>query len=259
MPKVERVPASIGGVNVLGCSAIGLASLVTILEGLSTGAGDFPFAVLLFVVPAITAACLVHHASKGNWSLLFKVGGAGAGIQGLLGLVATFLIGGPNARYALFVLILAALTVCFAAVLALPLVIAAGVIGRRRDLEAGDLMLAVSGLWVAAVQMLKLAAFPDDLKTFAAGLVAALIACGIYVARRTARRAWCARAARGELTGFRVRTLTTDEELDLLPPVFGPPQTAFAVIERVEMGGAMYRGAEITQPVATMTYELTRP
>jgi hypothetical protein len=253
MAEVLRVPGSLASAKVLAPAAVAAATGVTLLEACARGVSELAFGVLLIFVPIITAAVLAKLAAQARWSRLFRAAACGAGVQALGGLALVTAIGGPNPEYAFFAVVAAAFSVAFVAVLALPLVVAAGVIGPRRDLEAGDLMLAVGGLWMAAIQMLKVAAMPEQATTFLLGLTPALLASGIYVGRMLARRAWCARVARGELTGWRVRPTMTGEELDTLPPVFGSPHTVSAVIERVQMGGVLYRSGLLAQPVATMT------
>jgi hypothetical protein len=72
----------------------------------------------------------------------------------------------------------------------------------------------------------------------------------IYVQRTLVRRSFAKRAARGELDGWRVRTMRADDDVAALPPLFGSPGGATAILERLEAGFTAYRSAVIGLPIA---------
>lgn len=243
--------ASITSVKTLGPLSVALFALLTLIEGTAHDGREFAIGALLFFVPMAAAALCAHRAAEARWSSMLTICGAGFGLQMLLGLLMATLTG-LSFDVLLIVLLIAVFTTVIVAVCGTPLVIAASVLGPRKDLEAGDTMLAASGTLLVVAQVLKIAALPEHVFSYVPGLALGMIAVVVHITRALTRRDWSDRATRGLLDGWRVRTRVSEHELTMLPPLFGAQRHVSGVLERVEMGGSLYRSGLIGEPVATL-------
>lgn len=246
---------SLAAPKVMAPLFVGVCSLAMLIEGTIAAGRGFGFASLLFLFPAITAAVVASVAAEGRWSRAFAAAAIGGGTQAAIGLVLLLVIAGPRIELIAVTLLLAAVTTVAAAVVALPLIIAAGVIGGRRDLAAGDAMLAAGGVWLVLVQLVKMAFEPEYALGFVPAIAIGGIAIGVHVARGYVRRSWASKVARGEVRGWRVR-VTGADEIATLPPLFRASWklgSVPVVLERVVVGGAVYRSGLVAEPVASVT------
>lgn len=259
--KLALVPpqlASLASVKTLGPLTVALFAFLTVIEGIAFDGREFAFGALVFFVPMAAAALCVRRAAEARWSSMVKICGAGFGIQTVLGLLLAALVH-FDSDVVFIVLLVSVVTSGIVAVAGTPLVLAAAVLGPRRDLESGDTMLAASGTLLLVAQVLKMFMLPENVFTYVPGVVLGMIAVAVYITRALARRAWSDRATRGLLDGWRVRTRVSRNELAMLPPLYGAQRHVSGVLERVEMGGALYRSGLIGQPVATLQVRSVSP
>lgn len=215
---------------------------VTLVEaGLLKGGEGLVLGLALFAIPTVGTTLLGHFLARRAWGFAALSAGASALAHALLGLVMTGTHDGP--LVAMIVLVVDAVTLA----LALPALVACGVLGPRRDLDAGDTLLGVGGAWFVLVQGAKLALVHEAALLF--GLALGLAALAVSVQRAIARRAWCARIERGEIAGLRVRADASPEETDDLVPLYGG-RRATAILEAFEEVPGPYRGALVARPVA---------
>jgi hypothetical protein len=161
------------------------------------------------------------------------------------------LVGGSS--YAVMGAEIGALCTLAAAVAFVPVFGATAVLATKRDLEAGDVLLAWFAAWFGAIHLLAVI-LPDlwgaEWYHALPGLVASVAAIALAFARSHRRRAWCAAVERGSVDGWRTRPDPTDEELVGLPPLYGSAFEAANVIERWERVPTAYRDAPVAIPVA---------
>lgn len=253
--EAPPVFASLASPQVLAPLFVGVCSLAMVIEGMVAAGGMFFFASLVFLFPAITAALAASVAAGSQWGRAFAAAAIGASVQAAAGVAICLMIPGPRIEVFAIVILMAVATTCAAAVVALPLIIAAGVIGGRRDLAAGDAMLAAGGIWLVLTQLVKMAFMPEYAMGFVPAIAIGGIAIGVHVARGFVRRSWAAKVARGEVPGWRVR-VTAPDEIATLPPLFPASLrrgSVTAVLERIVVGGAVYRSCLVAEPIASVT------
>lgn len=161
------------------------------------------------------------------------------------------LIGG--ATYAVMGIEIGAVCTLAAAVAFVPVFGATAVLATKRDLEAGDVLLAWFAAWFGAIHLLALIladSWGAQWYHALPGLLASVGAIALAFARSHRRRAWCAAVERGRVDGWRTRPGPTDEELAGLPPLYGSAFEAANVIERWERVPTAYRDAPVAIPVA---------
>lgn len=247
--------ASLASPKVLAPLFVGVCSLAMLIEGTVAAGVEFSFGSLVFLLPAITAAVAASVAAGSQWGRALAAVAIGFGVQAAAGAAFGLLIITPRIEVLAVLILMAAATTCAAAVVALPVIIAAGVIGGRRDLAAGDAMLAAGGIWLVLTQLVKMAFMPEYAMGFVPAIAIGGIAIGVHVARGFVRRSWASKVARGEVQGWRLR-VTSADEIATLPPLFRAswtPGSVPAVLERVVVGGAVYRSGLVTAPIASIT------
>lgn len=254
---VPRSLASVTSVRRTGLAAILVLAGMTLFEGFVNEGGIFAFEAFIFFVPIAAAALASSLAAQGRWRSVLKVTAGAFGIQLSLGLAVAALFHSLDSNGLGLVLCTAAVTVGGVGISSSPLLVAARMIGKRRDLEAGDAMLAVAGAWLVIAQLLKVAFATEHLLSLAPALVLGLGAVFIHLRRARARRDWSDRASRGLLEGWRVRPHATAAELATLPPLFAGGELT-GVLERIEVGGSLYRSGFVAEPVATTSAPATR-
>ncbi len=127
-------------------------------------------------------------------------------------------------------------------------------LGARRELDAGDTLLMWSSWWFGLLNALYVVVLPGARELVLPRLVC--LCCALLfmttLTRAIRRRRWCARVARGQEAGWRMRASSLDEH-ERLPPLFGLGRSDFAVVERHDVGaatGAPYRGGVAAEPFA---------
>lgn len=206
---------------------------------------DITLVACLVVIP--TACCALAAAlltTRKPWrAALAMVGGLAAEAMLATACLGSAPLGG-----------VAALLTAGAALLASsPVLVASIFSSRATDVEAGDRFLVFLGVWFAAlelgIEMIGGEAFARG-PSLAAALLVALGAMALGAHRIRKRRAWCARVARGQVPGWRLRAPIAHDDAKV-PPLF--PQgicSHFRVLEHVADDGTPYRGAAIGTPVA---------
>ena len=234
---------------------MGGTGLITILQSFALSSTDVLPVLVAFVIPSVGTSLVAYFLAKQRWGHAFTAlagwfgaHAAAAGIWSSLFSSSSNDAGG---------IMMCALVVSgITALLALPAFIAAGAYGARRDLEAGDAYLGFSGAWYLLGNALALYALfrPESTDTqwlvAVPGVAAGFIAIALYVGRTLSRRSFTRRAARGEVGGWRVRSMTDRDDLATIPTLFGSPFHATAVLERVELGSTAYRSAVVGIPMA---------
>jgi hypothetical protein len=247
-------------------AAVWLAGAFTMLELLLFCRIDeawLPF--VTFLPPILTMGFAVGPLVRREWRKLALVALVALAVHVLIGFAFALAIGVHEAGIIAIIVAVIALLFALTAIATAPVLVVAAALGARRDLEAGDAMLAWGGAWLVVVQAIALALVNDTRIENAwacsfvtvVGLAFGVLALGTYVARAIARRHWCTRVARGELQGWRVRETTSSEELAQLPPMFGSPRAVSGVLERVEMGGVLYRSGLLASAVAAVRVRRT--
>jgi hypothetical protein len=242
----QRVPGSIAGVPQVAAMVMAGTGLLTIAEALYLAEGRELWAVLgAFAIPTMGTTLVAKYLAEqksGRALIAFGVWfGAHALLGGLVGLA-----GSDASGVIACALVVSGIT----AALAAPAFIAAAVYGQRRDLEAGDAFLGFAAIWFLHLQAGAALLLGSQWLVSVPGLVACVVVFAIYVQRTLVRRSFARRAARGELDGWRVRAMRADDDLAALPPLFGSPSQATAILERLEAGFTAYRSAVIGLPVA---------
>jgi hypothetical protein len=260
MPDARaRLPGSLFSVRTVARLAIAAGTALTMTELLPLCSSRESWIPLLLLPPAAACFAFADALARGKVKVRLFAGTVGAALVVMVGamigvsfisLVASIMLAMVAGFAMLFVT---------AAALSSPVLIAAATLGRCTDLEAGDAMLGWSGAWLVALQVLALFAVGSMHRGAAAasgvaifGIAAGVVTVGVYAGRAVARRRWCARVIRGELPGWRVREEASRDELSTLPAIFGGASDVSAVVERVEMGGALYRSGLIAYPMAAM-------
>jgi hypothetical protein len=225
--------------------------LLTIAEALYLGAGRELWAVLgAFAIPTVGTTLVAKYLAEQKWGRAVTAFGVWFGAHALLGALVG-LVWGSSSRDETVAFMGCALVVSgITAALATPAFIAAGVYGRRRDLEAGDAFLGFAAIWFLLLQGGAAMMLGSESLVSVPGLIACVVVFAIYVQRTLVRRSFARRAARGELDGWRVRAMRADDDLAALPPLFGSSGGATAILERLEAGFTAYRSAVIGLPVA---------
>jgi len=247
-----QVPWSLAAPKLVAPFAILIAALVMIVEGFAGRWHEAWIAVIGLTIPTVAVAVMAARAAEQRGRDFLLAMASGFGAQTLVGMLLGMWVGGFRYDLIIGVLIGAGLTCGMIGFLGIPVLIAANTLGRRRDLEAGDALIGFCGALLAAFQGLKMAIAGDHVTLFLPGFALGLFGIAMYLARAVARRRWCERASRGEIEGWRVRTRTSNEELALLPPVCGGADSVTGVVERVEIGGMLYRSGPVGLPVAAM-------
>jgi hypothetical protein len=257
----DRIPSSLTSTQRGAQAIVGLAGALTILELLLLCRGEELWIPLLTALPPVIGwSVMVGPLVRGDWRRSAIVALGAIGIHTAIGIFVGLALGILSWGVIVVALVVVAALFGLTAVAAFPVLVAAAVLGGRRDHEAGDAMLGWGGAWLAGLQLLTLLGLesshvsvlePAGIVTML-GLAAGVVALATYAARAIARRRWCARALRGELRGWRVRETATVEELAMLPPVFGSSRENTGVLERLEMGGVLYRSGLIASPVAAI-------
>ena len=250
-----RVPASLAEVSALAPVVMAATGVFTILQFSFFGEASIVLALGAFAIPTIGTTFVARYLATQQWGRALAAFAGWFVAHGLAATVAAAVMG--SSRDAVGIGLCALVISGFTAGLAIPAFIAAAVYGRRRDLEAGDAYLGFSGAWYFVGNALTCYALfrPDssmNTEWFVTvpGMFAGLLAIGLYAGRTLSRRYFSRRAALGKLPGWRVRSITDSDDLAALPPLFGSPLDATAVLERVETGFTAYRSALIGIPVA---------
>lgn len=258
-----RIPGSLAEVSKLAPLVMAGTGLLTILQfGALDGnsLSSLPLVFGAFVVPTIGTTLVSRYLAKQERgkAVIALLGwfGAHAALAGLVGAASS---GNDASGLALFAaMFVSGITL----VLAAPALIATAVYGGRRDLEAGDAYLAFAGVWYLGLQLLAYSFMREasgmQWLVLVPGMLAGAAAVVLSVVRMVRRRSFSLRAARGELDGWRVRAMKDGDELGALPPLFGSPLHATAVLERVENGFTAYRSALVGMPIARVGGEAAR-
>ena len=250
-----RVPGSLAEVSSLAPVVMAATGVMTILQFSFLGEEAIVLALGAFAIPTLGTTLVSRYLAKQQWGHALAAFAGWFVAHALVATVAAMVMSSSRdvGGIALCALVVSGTT----AALATPAFIAAGVYGRRRDLEAGDAYLGFSGAWYFVGNALAGYAIfrPDpsmntDWFVAVPGMIVGLVAIALYVGRTVRRRSFSRRAARGELSGWRVRSMSDADDLAALPPLFGSPLDATAVLERVETGATAYRSALIGIPVA---------
>lgn len=255
---VPRSLASVTSVRRAGLAAILVFAAMTLLEGFVNEGGIFAFEAFIFFVPIAAATLASSRAAQGRWRSVLKVTAAAFGIQMSLGLAVAALFHSFDSSGLGLVVVTAAVTVGGVGIMSSPLLVAASRIGKRKDLEAGDAMLGVAGAWLVLAQLIKVALATEHLLSLVPALALGVGAVAVHLRRAHARRDWSDRASRGLLEGWRVRPHATEAELATLPPLFGGRAELTGVLERIEVGGSLYRSGFVAEPVATTSSPASR-
>ncbi len=234
---------------------MGGTGLITILQSFALSSTAVLPVLGALVIPSVGTSLVAYLLAKQRWGHACMALAGWFGAHAVAAGVWTSLFSSSSndaGGIMMCVLVVSGMT----ALLALPAFIAAGAYGARRDLEAGDAYLGFSGAWYLLGNALALYALfrPESTDTHwlaaVPGMVAGVVAIALYVGRTLSRRSFTARAARGEVSGWRVRSMTDRDDLATIPTLFGSPLHATAVLERVEIGGAAYRSAVVGIPMA---------
>jgi hypothetical protein len=256
----DEVPRSLVDVRTAVRLALGVGGALTVLEGMMVCAPRelwLPFVTI--VPPIVTWFSVGSAAARGE--------NARAALRMLVGLlvhvvVCAMVAAGMNALSAEvlgIVVIAVAMLAGLTGAAALPVLLGGSLLASKRDLEAGDVMLGVAGGWLALLQASAIASLssaneraPSAFLVMLFGLVLGIGALGVSLARGIDRRRWCARVVRGEVEGWRVRVVTSADELATLPAVYGSATRVSAVVERVELANLLYRSGLVGRPVAAL-------
>jgi hypothetical protein len=263
----EAMPGSLTDVRTISRWTLGVTGALSVVELIAMdGRFNVVWLSLAIVVPPI-AGCVYAAdalAQRRSWSAFRRLSLA-LGVHAALFFGLAFYLARGDTWSESFGIALVGVAVVFGAIVTgcAPILIAATALGPRKSLEAGDVMLGVCGVWFAIVQTIALAlvdlARSSDVVVHGpvmllmlGFMVVGVGAFGVSLARGIARRSWCSRLLRGELEGWRIRRDTSEHELAKLPVMFGSPCSGTAVVERVEVGGVMYRSGLVAEPVAVI-------
>lgn len=247
VPTAVRFGLGVGG---------GLALLETMLV---CGARECWIPLVTLLPPIATWFFVGGAAARGEraraaWLLVI-----GLVTHVCVGFLVAACMGGLQKDAVGIVLAIVAMLIVVTGAPAIPVILGGSLLASKKDFEAGDGMLGLCGAWLALLQAGSLALLGAANERGGSAAIFMLFGCtvgvgalGVAVARAIARRQWCARVARGDLKGWRVRLETSPEELATLPPVFGSARRVSAVVERVEMAGILYRSGLVGRPVAAL-------
>jgi FtsH-binding integral membrane protein len=250
-----RVPGSLAEVTELAPMVMAATGLITMAEGLFLSRNGLALVLGGFAIPTAGTTLTALYLSRRQWGRAVGAVAAWFAAHAVVAFVAGFVMEGGS-RGATMAVFAAAVVSGVTVALASPVLVAAAVYGRRRDLEAGDAYLGVAGLWFLVVELLGAQSLSPSLTDAASwlvtvpGMLASLAAIGVAVGRIVKRRVFTRRVARGALSGWRVRSMSPGDDVAVLPPLFGSSVRATAVLERVEAGFTAYRSALVGMPVA---------
>jgi len=256
----DDMPRSLVDVRTAVRLALGIGGALTLLELMMVFAPQEGWLPLVTVLPSVVTwffvASAAARAERGR-AVGFVV--VGLVVHFAVGLLVAMCMNVMSADVLPVVLVAVAMLTGLSGVTAAPVIVGASLLASKKDLEAGDLMLGLGGAWLALLETAAIASLGSQHERGAGAVLVMILGCalgvgtfGVFVARAIARRQWCARVARGDLQGWRVRLVTSAAELATLPPVFGSAKQVSAVVERVELAGLLYRSGLIGQPVAAM-------
>jgi hypothetical protein len=253
------VPGSLLDSRRLTSLIIILAGALSVLEISLLAGGDWWMAILVFFPPVIGWAFIASELSVGRRLHALAIAAATLIGHALIGLVTLGCVGVISEEGVIIGGILETLVFVMVAVVSAPVTLAGTVLGRAAELDAGDAMLGYCGGWLAMLQAFMFLAFastadraPTVILLIVLGVLLGASALCVCIARAIGRRRWCARVMRGEIPGWRLRRPSTPAELANLPCVFKSSDGIMTVLERVEMGGAIYRGGLVGQAVAAV-------
>lgn len=257
----NHLPSSLAHADRVTQGAVWLAGALTMVELLLLCRWNetwIPF--VTFYPPILSLAFATGPLVRRQWRKLGVVALVALAVHALIGLACAIVVGARDLQILGIIVLVIGVLFTVTAIASVPVLVVGMALSRRRDHEAGDAMLGWSGAWLVLVQLVAIGVTTDggtglamaSLVVAIAGLGVGLLAIGTFAGRAITRRRWCARAVRGELSGWRVRDSASPDELAHLPPMFGSPRHASAVLERVELGGALYRSGLVTSPVAAV-------
>jgi hypothetical protein len=257
----EDIPGSLVKTERVARWAASLGAALTMLELLLLCRTGEAWLVFLTVFPPMVAmALLVGPIVRRQRRRVVMTAALAFSAHAFLGGALVMSFGGG--RVEIFAIVLLGIALFFGLMFFVmsPVLVAGALLGPRTDLEAGDAMLGWAGAWLAGLQTLMLLVLRDShgdgtsacILVAAVGLLAGVVALATFAVRAVTRRRWCARVARGDIQGWRVRETASPEELATLPPMFGSPRKVSAVLERVVMGGVLYRSGLIASSVAAV-------
>ena len=256
----DDMPRSLVDVRTAVRLALGTGGALTLLELMMVcGPGEswIPFVAFLpSIVTWFFVAGAAARAQRGRAAGFVVVGFV---VHVAVGIVVAMGFNVLSADVVPLVLVVVVMLTGITGAAAVPMIVGGSVLAAKKDLEAGDLMLGLGGAWLALLQAFAIAARGSEHERGGCAVLVMLFGCalgvgalGVSVACAIARRQWCARVARGDLQGWRVRVVTSAAELATLPPVFGSAKKVSAVVERVELAGLLYRSGLVGQPVAAL-------
>lgn len=248
MPEVAAelgIPSSVAPVRRIAPLAVVILALCIFLDSLRAAGGAWWILPAMLGIPVVTFAFeLAAEEGHGLGVLLI-----GFTVEAGLAVLISFLLG-PSVALTLVAVVGSLMCFVLVGLVLLPILLAGSAYARKKDLEAGDAMLAVSGAWLVVIQALLLVISPREVLLLP-GLAIGLLAVAVSVARIRSRRIWCERAVRGTIDGIRVRLPSSLAELEL-PPIYGSPRADFVVVERLVVGQTAYRSALVGEPIATI-------
>lgn len=258
--RPDDLPRSLVDVRTVVRLALGIGGALTLSELMMVLAPDESWIPLVTVLPSVVTWFFVARAAaraKRGRSAGFVV--VGLVVHFAVGLLVAMCMNAMSAGGLPIVLAVVAILTGLSGAAAAPVILGGALLASKKDLEAGDLMLGLGGAWLALLETAAIASLGSPHERGSGAVLVMIFGCalgvgasGVFVARAIARRRWCARAARGDLQGWRVRVATSPAELATLPPVFGSAKQVTAVVERVELAGLLYRSGLVGRPVAAV-------
>lgn len=256
----DDVPRSLVDVRTAVRLALGIGGALTVIELMMVLAPSESWIPLVTVLPSVVTwffvASAAARAKRGRAAGFVVVGLV---VHFAVGLLVAMCMNVLSADVLPVILVVIAMLTGLSGAAAAPVIVGGSLLASKKDLEAGDLMLGLGGAWLALLETAAIASLGPAHERGPGAVLLMIFGCalgvgtfGVVVARAIARRQWCARVARGDLQGWRVRVVTSAAELATLPPVFGSPKKVSAVVERVELAGLLYRSGLVGLPVAAL-------
>jgi len=256
----DDMPRSLVDVRTAVLLALGLGGALSVLQLMMVcGARECWIPLVTFVPPVVTWFFVGGAAARGERARAAWLLVAGIAAHVVVGFLVAAGMNVLEKDVVPIVLLVVAMLIGITGAAAVPVIASGLLLARKKDLEVGDFMLGFGGAWLAILETLAIAALGPANEGGGGAALVMLFGCamgvgamGVFLARAIARRRWCARVARGDVKGWRVRLVTSPDELAGLPPVFGSAKQVSAVVERVVVAGLVYRSGLVGEPVAAL-------
>lgn len=235
-------------VHALAPLAMAVTGLVQIVQALALGHEAVALALGAFVPATFGTTTVAWWLGRRAWGRAFVALLGWFAVHAGLG----WLLGGSlSIRNLIAVCALCSSGLTLA--LASPAFIATAVFARRRDLDAGDGLLVILGLWFAALQSAETIYLEQRASMALPGLALGLVALVVGLVRRLERRRFRRDVTSGRDDRYRTREPRSGEDVSGLPLLLTAREGTLMVVERAEPSASAegaYRTADLARPVA---------